>query len=114
MSYVLGKDDTIYSMWPGTYDGKYGHIVLSKERLLFVEEHGFLQQTAQVVLNLPYYKINNFILHGNHQLNITTKKGEKTHVASPYLSLIKNHLDLYLHKAKSSRDSEYTRARQHV
>lgn len=101
VTHALKDGDTVDSMWPGTYDGAFGHIILSQERLLFVEEHGFHDQIAQIILNLPYNIIRNAVFQSDQQLILTSMDGERRYIASPHLSLFKHYLDLHLQQTKS-------------
>ena len=106
VTHTLEHDDEIDSMWSSTYDGKYGQIILSKKRVLFVEEHGFLNKTAQVILNLPYRQIYSAILQRGQQLRITTTKGKTTTIASPHVNLIHNHLEHYIRPKARAPDND--------
>jgi hypothetical protein len=97
---ALEKGDSIKFTWPGTYDGIYGHIVLSKKRFIFVEVHGFIHQTAQVILNLPYNTIHNAVLQNDQQLIINSINDKVSYIASPHLLQIKPHLELHLQQPK--------------
>lgn len=99
---ALEKDDIIKFTWAGTCEGVYGHIVLSQKRFLFVEEHGFLHQTARVTLNLPYYTICNVVLQNDQQLVITSINNKVSYIASPHILLIEPQLDLHLQQTKAN------------
>jgi hypothetical protein len=106
VTHDLDRDDAIESMWPSTYDGKYCHIILSKKRVLFVEEHGFLNTTAQVILNLPYHQIHSLTLQCTPQLQITTEKGKTITIASPHLNRIHNHIEHYIKSRDTPQDND--------
>ena len=95
----LEGDDIVQSSWPGTYNGKHGYIVLSKERLLFVEEHGLLHHTSHVILNLPYKHITNCTMKP-YQLELATTDGRNQCITSPYLSQLKVNLESDRHQTQ--------------
>jgi hypothetical protein len=87
----LNDNDTIESSWDGTYDGKSGHIVLSKERLLFVEEEEFSLNFARarvmtpptVLLDIPYDQIAK-ITENDEQLILTQNDDRHYSIKTPY------------------------------
>ncbi|MFH0748419.1 MAG: hypothetical protein V1915_00640 [Candidatus Bathyarchaeota archaeon] len=49
-------DEKPYS-WTGRLNKKNGYIVLLKKQMLFIEEHGFLNKTATLILKDEYKNI---------------------------------------------------------
>ena len=54
----LKSGDEKQYTWEGSLENKYGHLVLSKKKVLFVEEHGFVNKTAKLMLNDSYNNIS--------------------------------------------------------
>ena len=89
-THTLNNNDTIESSWDGNYDGKYGHIVLSKERLLFVEEAEFSLNFARarvmtsptVLLDIPYNQIAK-ITENDEQLILTQNDDSHYSIKTP-------------------------------
>ena len=89
---LVRGDEEQYN-WPARYDSKSGYVVLSKEKLLFVEEHGFIHTSASLLLDIPYDQINTIRAGARSQLEIITADGAKRSITTAYLSQIKNHLE---------------------
>ena len=53
----LAAGDEVLKEYPGKLDGQEGHLALSKERVVFVNEKGFLKKTYSVTLDVPINKI---------------------------------------------------------
>lgn len=73
----LEKGDKIEKTYIGSLDGRYGYLVLSNKKLLFVHEAGFLRKTYDLVLDLPYEKISSISQAGTHKLEIAEAEGRK-------------------------------------
>jgi hypothetical protein len=50
---VLEPGDKIERSYTGKLDGKYGHIMVSDKRLLFVSEKGFISKKYNIIMNDP-------------------------------------------------------------
>jgi hypothetical protein len=86
----LGSNDQILGCWPGDYNGKHGHIVLSKKRLLFVTEKGTLRKTAELLLDKGYDQFNGNEAKNDGQLVLTDVKDEKYSLATEYLPRVQS------------------------
>jgi hypothetical protein len=96
----LEKGDEEQYSWPGTYNNKSGHVVLSKEKLLFVEERGFIHTSADLLLEISYDKINTIRTEAKSQLEITTVDGMKRSIATEFPHKVKSHLEQLMKQAK--------------
>jgi hypothetical protein len=85
----LGSNDQIEGTWPGQYNGKFGHIVLSQKRLLFITEKGLFNKTAELTLDKGYDQFNGNEAK-NGQLELTDIKGEKYILATSFLPQIRS------------------------
>lgn len=74
----LEAGDEKQFVFPAQYDKKNGWAVLSKKKILFVEEHGFMRTTDSLVFNDPYKDISKVEVQGN-QVKITNTNGS-THI----------------------------------
>ena len=64
------------------YDGKEAYLVLSKKKLLFINEKGFFNKKWNVVKEIPYDKIVEVIVEASHRLSISDVKNKKSYFAS--------------------------------
>lgn len=88
----LGPGDEVEHSWPGTLNEHSGYVVFSKEKLLFVEEEGFVFKTGTLLLETTYDKIGKVDVRNDSQLVLTMDDGVKHHIATPYLSEAKEAL----------------------
>lgn len=88
----LEAGDEKQYIWEGQYDKKNGYIVLSKKKVLFVEEHGLLHKTATLILDDPYKNISKIEI-GKNQLELVDTNGAKHIFKTEYYSLIKTKLE---------------------
>jgi len=88
----LDSEDEVECSWPGTYNEHSGHIVFSKEKLLFVEEKGFLFKTADVLLEAPYDQIDKIDSKHGNQLVLAMDDGVTHSLETPVLSKAKETL----------------------
>jgi len=51
---TLEKDDSPVKNFPGKSDKKYGYLVLTKKKLVFVQERGLFSKTYELVWETPY------------------------------------------------------------
>lgn len=56
--------DEVLKTYPGELDRKYGTLVLSKTRLLFIKEEGFLKKSYTTTLNHFYKEIKKIERNG--------------------------------------------------
>jgi hypothetical protein len=97
----LGPDDTVIKSWTGRVDEERGHIVLSKKKMLLVEEHGFIHQTADVNQEIPYETIAKIRTENPNQLALTTSDRGEHRITSPYLSTLERTTENLIKQVKS-------------
>ena len=91
----LEPGDEVQYSTSGSYRGSRGRIVMSKERILFVEEKGFIRLTPYLLLEIPYDEISEVKTHErNKLLSITRVDGVESRLTtrspSKVESIIKN------------------------
>ena len=74
---VLDHEDMIQKSYPGKFDGNKGYLVMSNQKLVFVNEEGFIRKTYSLILDLPYGKIGKINPNGKYELEITDVDGVK-------------------------------------
>ena len=79
----IDKEDEIKRSFPGKLDGESGHLIMSKKKLLFIHEEGFLHKKFDVALELPYDKIGKVWHEGEYELDLTEKDGKKHVLKTP-------------------------------
>jgi hypothetical protein len=82
----LDPKDEVSKAYPGEFEKKYGSLVLSKTRLLFIKEEGFLKKSYTTTLNLTYKEVKNIVRKGEY-LEFTDVKDKvyvfKSEVSAP-------------------------------
>ena len=73
----IDQGDSIQNSYEGELDGKMGYLLLSKRKLLFVREEGFLRKSYDLSLDLPYDDIEEFSLKGRYELKMTDVEGRE-------------------------------------
>ena len=63
-------DDVQKTFYVG-YDGNNGHLVLSKRKLQFVKESGLFRKKYDMLLEIPYERIDKITPQGNYKLQIS-------------------------------------------
>ena len=53
----LESGDDIEKTYSGNCDRKYGHLLMSKKKLLFVSEEGLFSKKYSLVFDIPYDKL---------------------------------------------------------
>ena len=96
----LNKRDEIKHYWPGRFNGKNGYLVLSKKRVLFIEEHGIIHRKANLLLDLPYEKISK-VIRPQPQLEITMVDGTKRYITTSFPSEVESGLQMLRKVARS-------------
>ena len=72
----ISKEDEIKKNYTGRLNGDYGHLMMSKKKLLFVKEEGLLRKKYAVTLNLPYEKIDEIKPKDKFDLQISGESGD--------------------------------------
>ena len=73
----LESGDELQKTYPGKLDGKNGHLCLSKRKLLFVHESGFMRKSYDLTLDLPYENIGEISRKGRYELDLTDVEGKR-------------------------------------
>ena len=73
----LERGDKIQKTWSGEFDGGRGYLVMSNKKLMFIHEEGFLSKKYDLVLDVPYDKINKINQEGRYELDLTETDGKK-------------------------------------
>ena len=73
----LESGDEVQRSYGGRLDNRGGTLMGSKNKLVFVEEKGFLSKTYDVVLDLPYENVREFTSIDKYRLRITDTEGKK-------------------------------------
>ena len=72
----LGSEDSVQTNFYASYERTAGILILSKGKLFFVEEKGFLHKTYNIILEIPYEKIREETAV-YHDLMITDAEGKR-------------------------------------
>src|SRR4030042_1797497 len=73
----LQRDDKVRKTYSGKMDGRYGHLMISEQKLLFVKEEGFIRKNRSVALNLLFEKVGEIKPTSRYELNIVESDGSK-------------------------------------
>ena len=73
----IEQGDLIEKSYEGELDGKWGHLLLSKKKILFVREEGIIHKSYNLDLDLPYDKIGMISHKGRFKLEVIEGKGKK-------------------------------------
>ena len=73
----IEQGDSIERSYEGKLDGKYGYLLLSKRKLLFVREEGYLRKSYDLILDLPYDKIGVISHKGRYTIEFFEGKDKK-------------------------------------
>ena len=74
----MDSNDKVQRSYLGRIDGKSGYLVLTKNKLMFLKEEGFLSKTYSIVLNLSYDKVRDFSSKQRINIEIVDASGGKT------------------------------------
>jgi hypothetical protein len=85
--------DSIQRDYPGRIEGKYGYLLLTKKKMMFIKEEGFLSKNYSVVFNLPYNRVQGYSTKQKSNLEIIdTSGGSQTFVSEVITSNIEDAL----------------------
>jgi hypothetical protein len=68
----LDAHDTILQTYRGVTDNTEGIIILSKHKLLFLQETGWLNKRYKAIIDLPYTQLTEIAVDASHKLSIAT------------------------------------------
>lgn len=90
----LGLEDKIQKSYQGRLGGVYGIMSMSKRKLIFITEKGAFRKSYNLVLDLPYEKIDSLRTDGNFNLIIEDVEGlKRTFISSaPRISIVEKEL----------------------
>jgi len=74
---ALEPTDEVQKNYSGSHNGQDGYVILSNRKLLFVSEKGIFKKIYNLVLEVPYDKIDEIIRNGNA---LTLIEEEKKHI----------------------------------
>ena len=77
----LGTHDTILQTCRGVTADMEGVIILSKHKLLFLQENGWLNKHYKTVIDLPYTQLTKIAVDASHKLSIATST-DKHHIVT--------------------------------
>ena len=72
----LDVDDKIQKCYDGKMDGKYGWLIISDEKILFIQEKGLLSKKYSVIHDLSREKIKEINQEGPYEIIITDLSGK--------------------------------------
>ncbi len=89
----IEPSDKVQRSYSGRIESKYGYLVLTKKKLMFLREEGFLGKTYSVVLNLPYDKVRDYSSKQRFNLEVNDALGgRKVFVSEVATSVIEDAL----------------------
>jgi hypothetical protein len=87
----MDTGDKMQFSYTGRIEGKYGYLVLTKKKLMFLREEGFLSKTYSVVFNLTYDKVRSYSSKQRFTLEILDiTGGSKVFVSEVAASIIED------------------------
>jgi hypothetical protein len=90
----MGTDDKVEKTYPGTIDGKYGYLVMTRKKLLFLKEEGFIGKSYNVTYSIPYEKMRDVSVNEKYKLEISDLTfGKKVFVSEIAASTIETSLN---------------------
>ena len=72
----LEPGDDVEKSYSGYCDRKYGYLLISKKRLLFVSEEGLFSKKYNLVFSIPYEKLKTDSKR-DHELEVTEVGGKR-------------------------------------
>ncbi len=73
----MGVDDKIQKTYSGRMDGKYGYLIITMNKVLFLKEEGFLSKSYATVFNLPFEKMRGYNVSDKYNLEFTDATGAR-------------------------------------
>jgi hypothetical protein len=73
----LEPKDEVQKSWSCSYNGKGGLLFLSKKKLIFVEEKGFLRKTYTMTVTISYEEIDTINSTNHFKLEINRVHGDQ-------------------------------------
>lgn len=66
----LEPTDQVQNQYRALYDRKEGFLVLTNNRLVFLQQRGFFRANYHIALEIPYEKINRITTTASHALEL--------------------------------------------
>lgn len=79
---TLRSEDQVKKNYRALYNAKEGFLILSNKKLLFIEERGFFRRSYNVILEMPYEKIEKMDVVASHRLELTDTDRKTYTIAS--------------------------------
>jgi len=68
---LLGPEDEIQKSYHGNINGKYGYLIISKKKVLFLHETGFMSKEYSIIYEKKRENIEKVTLDGTYELSIS-------------------------------------------
>jgi len=68
---LLGEGDEIQKCYPGKINGRYGYLIISNKKVLFLHETGFINKTYSIIYEKKRENIEKVTLEGTYELSIS-------------------------------------------
>ncbi len=68
---LLDPEDEIQKTYLGKINGKYGHLIISNKKVLFLHETGFINKTYSIIYEKKRENIEKVTLEGTYELCIS-------------------------------------------
>ncbi len=88
----LGPEDKTQRSYEGRLGGVYGVILMSKRKLLFINEKGIFRKSYNLILALPYEKIKSLRTEGDYDLIIETEDLEHKFISNLRVQIVEEAL----------------------
>ncbi|HIH88208.1 TPA: hypothetical protein HA344_03240, partial [Candidatus Bathyarchaeota archaeon] len=71
----METDDRIQKTYSGRIDGKYGYLAITRRKILFIKEEGFLSKSYSITYNLPFEKLRGYAARDRYNLEFEDTAG---------------------------------------
>ena len=68
---LFDSGDEIQKSYTGKIDGKYGYLIISNNKVLFLHETGFINKTYSIIYEKKRENIEKVTLEGTYELSIS-------------------------------------------
>ncbi len=73
----METDDKIQKTYSGRIDGKYGYLIITMKKVLFVKEEGLLSKSYTTTYNLSFAKMRGYKARDKYNLEFEDATGAK-------------------------------------
>lgn len=93
----ISIDDSIRKSFPATFNNKYGHLMFSNKKILFVAEEGWFNKNYILTLSLNVDEINDINFEDDYNLYFIDNKEKKYVIKTDFPAKIvkDNIMELY-------------------